>query len=79
MDSWIGISRLGSSALSGTFRCPANADTGCRLDAETAGGLATNAPSESLMLSGNAKALAGRLGLKGQNTMFTLKTEQPNG
>lgn len=79
VDSWIGISRLGSSALSGTFRCPANADTGCRLDAETAGGLATNAPSESLMLSGNAKALAGRLGLKGQNTMFTLKTEQPNG
>ncbi|MBN8926406.1 MAG: hypothetical protein BGO51_12390 [Rhodospirillales bacterium 69-11] len=78
VDSWIGISRLGSAALTGTFRCKPNAENGCRLDAETASGLATNAPSESLVLTGGAKVLTGRIGIKGQNTMFGLKTEAPN-
>jgi hypothetical protein len=76
VDSWLGISRLGSAAITGTFRCTAQDDRNCRLDAETASGIATNAPTETLILSGSLKALSGTLGVKGQNTTFTLKTEQ---
>lgn len=77
IDSWLGISRLGSAALAGTFRCTAGADQGCRLEAETAVGIATNAPSEFLNLSGGTKSLVGKLGVKGQNTLFNVKTEEP--
>jgi hypothetical protein len=76
VDSWLGISRLGSAVLSGHFRC---ADTGgCRLDSETAGGIATNAPSETLQMHGSLLALTGSLGVPGQGTRFELKTGQPN-
>jgi hypothetical protein len=76
VDSWIGISRLGSAALNGTFRC---AGTGnCRLDAETTGGVATNAPSETLTLRGSTSSLSGRLGVPGQSLSFALKTGQPD-
>jgi hypothetical protein len=74
VDSWIGISRLGSAALNGTFRC---SGTNCRLDAETAGGVATNAPSETLTMRGAAASLSGKLGVPGQALSFTLKTGQP--
>ncbi len=79
VDSWIGISRLGSAAIGGTFRCAGGADSVCRLEAETASGLATNAPSETLSLSGSARSLKGKLGIRGQNTNFSIKTEQPDG
>lgn len=79
VDSWLGISRLGSAAVGGTFRCAGGTDTGCRLEAETSAGIATNAPSELLSLSGSIKALGGKLGIKGQNTTFSIKTEQPGG
>lgn len=75
VDSWLGISRLGSAAISGTFKCAAGSDTGCRLEAETAGGVATNAPSETLVLKGSAKALSGNLGVRGQGTTFRLETD----
>lgn len=74
VDSWLGISRLGSAAIGGTFKCAGNPDGNCRLEAETNGGIATNAPSEQLSLRGTAKALAGKLGVRGQNTTFTIKT-----
>jgi hypothetical protein len=74
VDSWLGISRLGSAAIGGTFKCPAGQDAACRLEAETASGIATSAPSELLTLRGTAKALAGKLGVRGQNTTFALKT-----
>lgn len=77
IDSWLGISRLGSAALAGTFRCSGGEDSGCRLQAETASGIATNAPTEFLNLAGSTKSLAGKLGVKGENTTFTIKTEQP--
>jgi len=79
VDSWLGISRLGSAAIGGTFRCAGQADIGCRLQAETSAGIATNAPSELLTLSGSARALSGTLGIRGQNTTFSIKTEQPDG
>jgi hypothetical protein len=74
VDSWIGISRLGSSSLSGTFSCTNGEEHGCRLDAETANGIATNAPAESVKLAGDSKSLQGTLGVRGQNTTFPLKT-----
>jgi hypothetical protein len=74
VDSTLGISRLGSAAISGTFKCTAGPDTGCRLEAETASGIATNAPSEVLALKGTTKALAGKLGVRGQNTTFGIRT-----
>ncbi|WP_428531035.1 hypothetical protein [Rhodopila sp.] len=77
VDSSLGISRLGSAALSGTFKC-ADQNTACRLEAETATGIATSAPSELLSLRGTAKALAGKLGVRGQNTTFALKTGEPD-
>jgi hypothetical protein len=74
VDSWLGISRLGSAAISGTFKCAGNADANCRLEVETNAGITTNAPSEQLSLRGTTKALAGKLGIRGQNTTFSLKT-----
>ena len=73
VDSSLGVSRLGSAALSGSFKCSGQ-DGACRLEAETAAGIATSAPSELLSLRGTAKALAGKLGVRGQNTTFALKT-----
>ena len=72
VDSWVGISRLGTAALSGTFRCaPAGA---CRLEATTTTGLATNAPAETLTLSGPAAAMTGQLGLRTQKLSYPVKT-----
>ncbi len=79
VDSWLGISRLGSAAIGGTFRCAGQSETGCRLQAETSAGIATNAPSELLILSGSSRALSGTLGVRGQNTTFSIKTDQPDG
>jgi hypothetical protein len=78
VDSWLGVSRLGLAGINGTFRCMSADDRSCRLDAETASGIATNAPTETLTLSGGTRALSGTLGVKGQNTTFSLKTEQPD-
>jgi hypothetical protein len=74
VDSALGISRLGSAAITGTFKCGDSADSACRLLAETETGIGTNAPRETLRLKGIAKALTGTLGVRGQNTTFALKT-----
>jgi hypothetical protein len=74
VDSALGISRLGAAAITGTFKCGDGADSACRLQAETETGIATNAPRETLRLKGTAKVLAGTLGVRGQNTIFALKT-----
>lgn len=75
VDSWLGIARLGSAALTGTFRCTA---LQCRLEAETLGHLVTeDSPSESLLLNGAPGALAGTLGVAGQDTMRAIKAKQP--
>jgi hypothetical protein len=73
------LSRLGSAAIGGTFKCVADQDAGCRLEAETAAGIATNAPSEHLGLKGSVKTLGDKLGVRGQGTSFTLQTEAAEG
>ena len=73
VDSWIGISRLSSAALSGSFRCASREEASCRLDATTLGGLATNSPSETVRLAGPERAaLKGQLGVQGTRAMFDL-------
>jgi hypothetical protein len=74
VDSWIGISRLSSALLIGTFRCKSEGDdVSCRLDASTSGGITTNSPSELVTLVGTDKTgLKGRLGVKGSDAMFDL-------
>ncbi len=75
VDSWIGIARLGSAALTGQFRCTVQ----CRLDAATLGHLVTSdAPSESLVLTGAPGALAGMVGVAGEDTMRRVKANQPD-
>ncbi len=74
VDSTLGISRLGSAAITGTFKCGDGPDAACRLQAETEAGIATNAPRETLRLKGTARMLTGTLGVRGQNTTFALKS-----
>ncbi len=75
VDSWIGISRLSSAALSGSFRCHGAAGAElCRLDAETTSGLVTTSPSENVVLAGSEKqGLTGSLGVKGSSANFAIK------
>lgn len=74
VDSWLGIMRLGSAALTGSFRCATN----CRLEAATLGHLVTDdAPSEALLLTGTQGALAGTLGVAGRDTLRSIKANQP--
>lgn len=75
VDSTLGISRLGSAVINGTFRC--FGDGNCRLDGETMNGIATNAPSETLTLRGSTTSLKGRLAVPGESTSFDLKTGEP--
>lgn len=77
VDSWIGISRLGTAALTGTFQCQPGGN--CRLDSATTNGIATNSPTETVILTGTNKAMAGQLGVKEQGMMYPLKTESPGG
>ncbi len=73
VDSWLGISRLGSAGLDGSFRCEHRT---CRLDAVTSGGLATNAASEHVLLRGPEPGpLAGELGVRAPGMLFKLRTE----
>ncbi len=73
VDSWLGISRLGSAGLDGSFRCEHGT---CRLDALTSGGLATNAASEHVLLRGPEQGpLAGELGVRAPGMLFRLRTE----
>ena len=76
VDSWLGISRLSSSVLIGTFVCASDDERAiCRLDAQTGGSLTTTNPSEELHISGSrAGGLHGKLGLKGSGTLFDIAT-----
>jgi hypothetical protein len=74
VDSWIGISRLSSASLTGSFRCQGGplADP-CKLDAETTSGVVTTGPTESVALVGTEKhGLTGTLGVKGSSANFKL-------
>ncbi len=74
VDSWLGISRLGSTGLDGSFRCEPGGT--CRLDATTTSGLATNATSEQVILHGPAQGpLNGELGVRAQGMLFKLHSD----
>jgi hypothetical protein len=74
VDSWIGISRLTSALLTGTFHCATeDGDVVCRLNADTSNGVTTKSPSEVLTLTGSNKVgLKGDIGVKGSDKMFEI-------
>jgi hypothetical protein len=74
VDSWLGISRLSSTALTRSCVCAGNAEHGnCKLDAQTNSSLTTTSPIEELQMSGSNEAgLHGELGLKGSGTLFAI-------
>ena len=76
VDSWLGISRLSSTLLTGSFVCIGDTGSGgCKLDAQTNSSLTTTNPSEQLQMSGsNESQLRGKLGLKGNGTLFDIAT-----
>ena len=77
VDSWIGVSRLSIAALSGSLHC--GPEAGCRLNAATNAGVATNSPSEMLTLAGpEAGPWTGRLGVKGALTYPVRATKAEN-
>jgi hypothetical protein len=73
VDSWIGISRLSSAALTGTMRCEVGKSGICILNAATSHGILSDSPSEVLTLRGDtAGSLTGLIGVKGSNVMFPI-------
>ena len=73
VDSWIGITRLSTAALSGTMRCQAEGSGTCTINAITSRGILSDSPSEALTLRGDgSKPLSGLIGVKGSNVMFPL-------
>jgi hypothetical protein len=78
VDSWIGISRLSSATLTGTYVCrSAPEGASCQVNAATSNGITTRSPTETLTLSGSeAAGLHGRLGVIGSKALFSLHTTQ---
>ncbi len=73
VDSWIGIERLGTAALTGTARCEAGGNGTCTINANTSHGILSDSPTEALTLRGAAgKPLAGLIGVRGSSVMFPL-------
>ena len=72
VDSWLGISRLSSAAVTGTMQCePAGT---CTINGVTSHGILSDSPSENFTLSGDGSSpLIGQIGVKGSNVMFPLK------
>lgn len=78
VDSWIGIVRLSSAALSGTIRCETGGSGICTINAATSHGILSDSASEVLTLRGDGnKPLTGLIGVKGSAIMFPL-TATPN-
>lgn len=77
VDSWIGISRLPDSGVTGMFGCAAGR---CRLDGATTSGVATSSPSETLSLEGPQNGpLTGRLGVKGTSYLYRISATLTGG
>jgi hypothetical protein len=77
VDSWIGVSRLSSTTLTGTYLCrqSSNQPSACQLNAVTTAGVTTRTPGETLTLAGDqATGLRGHLGVTGTKAMFELHT-----
>jgi hypothetical protein len=76
VDSYLFIDRLGSSALSGRYRCRGSGvNSQCTLDAST-DGLATTRPNEPLLLQGSIDTgYRGEYGFKGTGAYFSVKAK----
>ncbi len=72
VDSWIGFSRLSIAGISGTFLCT---NDNCKLDGTTTTSIATNSPTETLVMTGKTAKLNGQLGVSGTKMIFDLKGE----
>ncbi|WP_158921246.1 hypothetical protein [Acidisphaera sp. S103] len=73
VDSWVGIVRLSSAALTGTMHCEAGGSGICTINAATSHGILSDSASEVLTLRGDqSKPLTGLIGVKGSNVMFPL-------
>jgi hypothetical protein len=73
VDSWIGITRLSSAALSGTMHCESGGGGICTINAATSHGILSDSASEVLTLRGDSsRSLSGLIGVKGSSVMFAL-------
>ena len=74
VDSWLGIVRLRTAALNGTFICSGPTDTpSCTLQATTTRGVVTMSPTETVSLSGNdSPTMTGTIGVQGSNVSLPL-------
>jgi hypothetical protein len=74
VDSWLGIVRLRTAALNGTYGCGGPVDTPtCTLQATTTGGVVTMSPSETVSLSSHDSAtMTGAIGVQGSNVNLPL-------
>lgn len=68
VDSWLGIVRLRTAAISGTYKCIGSGpDTACSLQATTLGGVVTMSPTETISMTGSGDdgSLTGKIGVPG--------------
>ena len=80
VDSWLGIIRLRSAALNGTFRCRSKGgDQGCILQATTVGGVVSLSPVEDVSMTGpDLSAMTGTIGVPGSSVNLPLGASSSN-
>lgn len=78
VDSWLGVVRLRSASLTGTFRCTSRSgQQSCALQATTIGGVATMNPSEFIsMTSSDPSTLTGTIGVPGSAVNLPLAASE---
>lgn len=77
VDSWLGIIRLRTAALNGSFICHGQPDSpSCTLQATTTGGIVTLSPSETVSLSSqDSQTMTGTIGVPGSNVLLPLAAD----
>ena len=77
VDSWLGIVRLRTAALNGTYICNGPADApSCTFQATTSGGVVTMSPSETVSLSSHdSSTMTGTIGVQGSNVNLPLAAD----
>lgn len=77
VDSWLGIVRLHTAALNGTYVCTGLADApSCTLQADTASGIVTTSPSETVSLSSHdSPKMSGTIGVQGSDVHLPLAAD----
>lgn len=77
VDSWLGIVRLRTAALNGTYICSGPTDTpSCILQAATTGGVVSKSSSEAVSLSSqDSPTMTGTIGVPGSNVNLPLAAD----